>query len=91
MTKELFIVSGTTQQPADGLGDGTATTQTVITQEVDNLTLREAVGYRRDLIHAICNPGTDYDEAGKQKDIDEAAYKAQLLRVEAYIGAFGEL
>lgn len=90
MIKELFIVS-VTNQPLDGLGDGTATTPTVITQNVDDLTLSQAVGYRTDLIHAICNPGSDYDESGKQKEIDETAYKAQLLKVDAYIQAFGTL
>ena len=78
-------------QPPDGLGDGTQTTQTVIALDVSTLTLREAVDYRRQLIIAICNPGTDYDMAGEQKEIDENAYKKQLLAVEAYIGAFGEL
>lgn len=88
MTKELFTVTDKSQ-PADGLGDGTGTTQTVITQNVDDLTLKQAVEYRRDLIEAICNPGTDYDEAGPQKDVDEKAYKAQLLKVDTYISAFG--
>lgn len=80
-----------TSQPPDGLGNGTATTQTVITLDVSNLTLKEAVDYRRDLIRAICNPGTDYDMDGAQKAIDEAAYKKQLLAVEDYISAFGDL
>lgn len=80
-----------TSQPTDGLGDGTATTPTVITLDVSTLTLRQAVDYRRQLILAICHPGTDYDMAGAQKEIDEAAYKKQLLAVESYIGAFGEL
>lgn len=80
-----------TSQPRDGLGDGTATTPTVITLDVSELTLKQAVDYRRDLIRAICNPGTDYDMDGKQKDVDEAAYKAQLLKVEDYISAFGDL
>jgi hypothetical protein len=80
-----------TSQPPDGLGDGTATTPTVITLDVSTLTLRQAVDYRRQLIIAICNPGTDYDMDGAQKDIDEKAYKEQLLAVEDYIGAFGEL
>lgn len=80
-----------TSQPPDGLGDGTATTQTVITLDVSTLTLKEAVDYRRELIRAICHPGTDYDMAGPQKDIDEAAYKKQLLAVEDYISAFGDL
>lgn len=80
-----------TSQPSDGLGDGTATTPTVITLDVSTLTLKEAVDYRRDLIRAICNPGTDYDMDGAQKAIDEAAYKAQLLLVEDYISAFGDL
>jgi hypothetical protein len=82
-------VSGTNQQPPDGLGDGTATTPTVITQNVDDLTLREAVDYRRELIHAICEPGIEYDESGKQKEVDEAAYKEQLVKVDNYISAFG--
>jgi hypothetical protein len=80
-----------TSQPPDGLGDGTATTPTVISLDVSDLTLRQAVDYRRQLILAICNPGTDYDMAGAQKDVDEKAYKEQLLKVEEYIGAFGEL
>ena len=80
-----------TSQPPDGLGDGTATTPTVIALDVSTLTLKEAVDYRRDLIRAICNPGTDYDMAGAQKDVDEAAYKKQLLAVEDYISAFGDL
>jgi hypothetical protein len=80
-----------TSQPPDGLGDGTATTPTVITLDVSTLTLREAVDYRRQLIIAICNPGTDYDMSGAQKDVDEKAYKEQLLAVESYISAFGEL
>lgn len=80
-----------TSQPPDGLGDGTATTPTVITLDVSTLTLRQAVDYRRQLIIAICHPGTDYDMAGAQKDIDEKAYKEQLLAVDDYISAFGEL
>lgn len=78
-----------TSQPNDGKGDGTATTPTVILQNVDDLTLKQAADYRRDLIVAICNPGTDYDLDGSQREVDEAAYKEQLLKVEDYIGAFG--
>lgn len=78
-----------TSQPNDGKGDGTATMPTVILQNVDDLTLVEAVDYRRDLITAICNPGTDYDLNGPQREIDETAYKEQLVKVEDYISAFG--
>lgn len=80
-----------TSQPSDGLGNGTATTPTVITLDVSTLTLKEAVDYRRELIRAICHPGTDYDSDGPQKEVDEAAYKKQLLAVEDYISAFGDL
>lgn len=80
-----------TTPPSDGLGDGTATTPTVITQDVSDLTLEQAVDYRRELIIAICNPGTDYESDGAQKEVDEAAYKKQLLQVEDYISAFGKL
>lgn len=80
-----------TKQPSDGHGDGTKTTPTVISLDVSTLTLKEAVDYRRELILAICNPGTDYDMVGSQKDVDEAAYKSQLLKVEDYISAFGDL
>lgn len=80
-----------TSQPPDGLGDGTATTATVISFDVSTLTLKQAVDYRRQLIIAICNPGTDYDSDGAQKEVDEKAYKKQLLEVEKYISAFGEL
>lgn len=80
-----------TSQPNDGKGDGTATTPTVIHQDVHDLTLMQAVDYRRELITAICNPGTDYDLDGPQREIDEAAYKEQLLKVEDYISAFGNL
>lgn len=80
-----------TNQPSDGLGDGTATTPTVIAQDVDNLTLSQAVDYRRELIIAICNPGTDYESDGAQKEVDEAAYKKQLLKVEDHISAFGKV
>lgn len=78
-----------TSQPNDGKGDGTATVATVILQDVSDLTLEQAVDYRRMLIIAICNPGTDYDLDGPQRVIDEAAYKEQLLKVEDYIRAFG--
>lgn len=80
-----------TSPPTDGLGDGTTTTPTVITLDVSTLTLKQAVDYRRELIRAICNPGTDYDMSGAQMEIDQAAYKKQLLAVEDYISAFGEL
>lgn len=80
-----------TSQPLDGKGDGTATVPTVILQDVDNLTLAQAVDYRSDLINAICNPGTDYDESGPQMEIDETAYKEQLVAVDKYIAAFGKL
>lgn len=80
-----------TSQPSDGKGDGTATMPCVILLEVDDLTLEQAVDYRRQLIIAICNPGTDYDLDGPQRVIDEAAYKEQLLKVEDYISAFGKL
>jgi hypothetical protein len=80
-----------TSQPNDGLGDGTATTPTVIHQDVDDLTLEQAVDYRRELIVAICHPGIEYDLDGPQMETDEAAYKQQLLKVEDYIGAFGKL
>lgn len=79
------------KQPSDGHGDGTETTPTVIILDVSTLTLKEAVDYRRELILAICNPGTDYDMVGIQKDVDEAAYRSQLLKVEDYISAFGDL
>jgi hypothetical protein len=80
-----------TSQPSDGKGDGNATTPTVITLDPTTLTLKEAVDYRRQLIFAICNPGTDYDMVGNQKEIDELAYKAQLIAVDNYINSFGSL
>ena len=84
-------MSSGTKQPSDGKGDGTTTTKTDVDVDVEHLSLKELVDYRHDLIEAVCNPGTDYDMTGPQKDVDEAAYKAQLVKVEAQIKSYGDL
>jgi hypothetical protein len=76
--------------PSDGRGDGTATTPLNITVDVTTLTQKEAHDYRHDLILAVCNPGTDYDMASGQYEIDQAAYKDQLRRVEDYLKTFDQ-
>lgn len=75
-------------QPADGLGDGTATVPLNISVDVTKLTRKEAWDYRRDLILALHYPGTDFDIDGPQAAIDRDAYKDQLRRVEDYLTTF---
>jgi hypothetical protein len=74
--------------PSDGKGDGTATVPLNITVDVTTLTQKEATDYRHDLRLAIVHPGTDYDMASGQYEIDQDAYKDQLRRVDDYLKTF---
>jgi hypothetical protein len=81
-----------TAEPRDGLGDGTATTQTDLSTVVDvtKLTREEAWNYRRELRLALRNPGMEFDEAGPQEKIDGDAYRDQLRRVDDYLTTFDQ-
>lgn len=76
--------------PSDGKGDGTATVPFVITLDVTALTQAEATDYRRDLLTALHHPGTDFDMASGQYEIDRDAYKDQLRRVDDYLTTFDQ-
>ena len=77
-------------EPADGLGDGTTVTPIIINVDVTKLSQHDAAEYRRELIIAICHPGTEFDMAGGQGESDLDAYKAKLCEVETYLATFAE-
>ena len=55
---------------------------------VTALTQKEAWDYRTELLHAICNPGTEYDEVGQEGVDDEKAYRERLAEVDAHLTTF---
>ena len=58
--------------------------------DVTTLSQHDASEYRRELITAIYNPGTDYDLIGDGRAADEAFYRAKLAEVDAYLKTFPE-
>jgi hypothetical protein len=54
---------------------------------VESLSLYEAMDFRTELIHAIMNPGAEYDLVGDDAAGDEAKYKAKLEQVDTYIAS----
>lgn len=55
---------------------------------VSALTQKDAWDYRRELIHALHNPGTEFDEVGQEGVDDAAAYQARLAEVDAHLETF---
>lgn len=58
--------------------------------QVTTLSQHDAAEYRRELIHAICNPGIEFDMAGPEFESDISDYRAQLVNVDAYLATFPE-
>lgn len=56
--------------------------------DVSALDQKAAWDYRRELIHAIRNPGLEYDEVGQEGVDDEKAYKDRLAEVDAHLKTF---
>ena len=76
--------------PSDGLGDGTRAKPFTIQLDVTTLTQQQCEEYRRDLIHAVYHPGTEYDMVGNQSIVDEAAFLAQIRNCDAFLKTFAE-
>jgi hypothetical protein len=76
--------------PSDGLGDGTQTEAFSIMVDVTTLSRYQAAEYRRELIHAIYHPGTEFDMVGPQWKIDSDAYKRQVAKLDIYLATFTE-
>jgi hypothetical protein len=55
---------------------------------VTALTQKEASDYRHELIHALHNPGLEFDEVGQEGADDEKAYRERLAEVDAYLKTF---
>jgi hypothetical protein len=53
--------------------------------DVTSLTLYQAAEFRRELIHAIWEPGLEYDLAGWDAAAQEGKYRAKIAEVDAYL------
>jgi hypothetical protein len=60
------------------------------TLDVTTLTQYEATTYRQELMHALHNPGIEFDQTGKEGEEDRKFYYAQLKAVDAYLLTFPE-
>lgn len=76
--------------PADGLGDGTTATAVSIDVDVTSLSQHDASEYRRELLHAIYHPGSEFDTAGAQYEADLAAYYKKVAEIDLYLDTFPE-
>lgn len=56
--------------------------------DVSALSQEAAWDYRRELVHAIYHPGTEYDEVGQEGVDDEKAYRERLAEVDAHLETF---
>ena len=56
--------------------------------DVAALSQEKAWEYRRELIHALYNPGSEYDEVGQEGVDDEKAYRERLAEVDAHLETF---
>lgn len=58
--------------------------------DVSALNQYEASTYRRELIHALYEPGIEFDLAGEQGEADRKFYKNKLKEVNAHLQTFPE-
>jgi hypothetical protein len=58
--------------------------------DVTTLNLHDASEYRRELIHALREPGMEFDMVGKMSEADRKFYKKKLEEVDAYLKTFSE-
>lgn len=58
------------------------------TVDVASLSQEQAWDYRRELVHAIYHPGTEFDEVGQEGVDDEKAYRERLAEVDAHLATF---
>jgi hypothetical protein len=63
---------------------------TSLAVDVTTLSQHDAAEYRRELIHAIYNPGIEFDMSGPEFESDISDYRAQLVNVDAYLATFSE-
>ena len=54
--------------------------------DITQLSQYQAAEYRRELIHAIYNPGLEYDMVGPQSVIDHDAYRRKIAELDVYLG-----
>jgi hypothetical protein len=57
---------------------------------VPGLNAYEAGTYRRELIHALREPGMEFDMVGEMSDADRAFYREKLKEVDAHLKTFSE-
>lgn len=70
------------------LDNGTSVTPINIGVDVRSLTQHDAAEYRRELLHAIHNPGIEFDLVGGQGRSDMEAYWKKVKEVEDYLATF---
>jgi hypothetical protein len=58
--------------------------------DVTTLNQHDASEYRRELIHALRNPGAEFDQVGPDGEADAALYTTKLKEVDAYLLTFDE-
>ena len=58
--------------------------------DLSTLSQREAADYRRELIHALHNPGMEFDTVGELGEADRKTYHDKLKQVDAYLLTFEE-
>lgn len=56
--------------------------------DVTTLNEHDAEEYRRELLHAMHNPGIEFDLWGKEGERDEELYRAKLMEVNAHLATF---
>lgn len=56
--------------------------------DVTTMNQHDASEYRRELIHALYNPGCEFDMIGIKSEEDEKIYRAQLMKVNEYLSTF---
>jgi hypothetical protein len=55
---------------------------------VPGLNQHDSAEYRRELIHALREPGMEFDMVGEMSDADRAFYKEKLKEVDAHLATF---
>lgn len=53
--------------------------------DLTTLSQQQAAEYRQELINAIWNPGSEFDEVGEEGTQDREDYETRLAEVDAYL------
>jgi hypothetical protein len=56
--------------------------------DITQLSRYQAAEYRRELLHALANPGLEFDMVGDQGKIDADAYKRKIAELDIYLATF---